>query len=169
VHPNAAGATIVQCWPMTRNRARPGPGDRTTLLIVDDHGDFRRQARALLEAEGLEVVGEAADGWSALAAAAALRPALVLLDIALPDIDGFEVAARLAASEAAPGVVLISSRDAATYGGRIAASPVAGFVRKDDLSAEALAGLAPDGPRGPAQVRGPGAPDGAAGPGDTAA
>jgi DNA-binding NarL/FixJ family response regulator len=115
----------------------------TRFLIVDDHGDFRRQARALLEAEGLFVVGEAVDGSSALDEVAALRPDVVLLDIGLPDIDGFEVAARLAGSDPAPGVVLISSREAATYGGRVAASTAAGFVRKDDLSADAIAELIP--------------------------
>jgi CheY-like chemotaxis protein len=51
-------------------------------------------ARALLEADGFDVVGEAADGETALAEAARLRPALVLLDIQLPDLDGFEVASR---------------------------------------------------------------------------
>jgi CheY-like chemotaxis protein len=59
----------------------------TTVLIVDDHRDFRAFARALLEAGGFEVVGEAVDGASALVAARALKPALVLLDVQLPDID----------------------------------------------------------------------------------
>ena len=60
-----------------------------TVLIVDDHGEFRRAPWALLEAEGFEVVGEAVDGESALAEVMRLRPHLVLLDIQLPDIDGF--------------------------------------------------------------------------------
>jgi DNA-binding NarL/FixJ family response regulator len=115
----------------------------TTLLIVDDHQEFRREARALLEAEGLLVVGEAADGRSALHQTAALQPDVVLLDIGLPDLDGFEIAARLASHRPAPGIVLISSRDAATYGGRIAGSPAAGFLRKDDLSAAAIEALVP--------------------------
>ena len=66
-----------------------------TVLIVDDHADFRRTVRALLEADGFDVVGEAADGRLAIAEANRLRPRLVLLDIQLPDIDGFEVARRL--------------------------------------------------------------------------
>jgi DNA-binding NarL/FixJ family response regulator len=73
----------------------------------------------------------------------------VLLDIGLPDMDGFEVARVLLALDPAPGVVLISSRDAATYGDRVPASPAAGFVRKDDVSLAALAELV-------AVVRGPG-------------
>jgi CheY-like chemotaxis protein len=118
----------------------------TTILIVDDHADFRRQARALLESEGLCVVGEAADGQSGLREVAALRPDVVLLDIGLPDIDGFVVADWLSREPSPPGVILISSRDAATYGGRVAASPAAGFVRKDDLSAAALGALLPIAP-----------------------
>jgi DNA-binding NarL/FixJ family response regulator len=113
----------------------------TTFLIVDDHRLFREQARALLEAEGLTVVGEASGGADALAAVDSLRPDVVILDVGLPDIDGFDVARRLAASGDAARVVLTSSRDAATYGPRIEATPAAGFIRKDVLSAATLRGL----------------------------
>jgi DNA-binding NarL/FixJ family response regulator len=113
----------------------------TTFLIVDDHAAFRQQARALLESEGLTVVGEADDGQSALAAVRDLRPDVVVLDIGLPDVDGFAVAARLADVQPPPRVVLISSRDAATYGQRLMASRSVGFLRKDELSAAALASL----------------------------
>lgn len=111
----------------------------TTVLIVDDHHEFRRQARALLESEGLPVVGEAHDAASALAAASDLHPEVVLLDIGLSDRDGIEVAMDLARLAAPPRVILISSREAATYGGRLAGAPAIGFIRKDDLSAGALA------------------------------
>ena len=77
-----------------RARCEDG-GVGTTVLIVDDHRDFRAFARALLEAGGFEVVGEAIDGASALVAARALKPALVLLDVQLPDIDGFAVCEQL--------------------------------------------------------------------------
>src|SRR5262249_13778798 len=63
-----------------------------TVLIVDDHAHFRRLARRVLEAGGFSVVGEAADGASALAAASELRPQLVVLDVMLPDLDGIAVA-----------------------------------------------------------------------------
>jgi DNA-binding NarL/FixJ family response regulator len=114
-----------------------------TVLIVDDHPGFRGWARAVLQAEGFGVVGEAADGAAAVQAAAALRPDVVLLDVQLPDMDGFEVAERLRSdSDGAGGaVVLISSRDAADYGTRISASPAAGFLAKADLSGAALAAL----------------------------
>jgi DNA-binding NarL/FixJ family response regulator len=112
-----------------------------TVLIVDDHDGFRRDARALLEASGFEVVGEATDGEAAVVAAERLRPLLVLLDIQLPDIDGFEVAARLAEAGDPPVVVLTSSRAANAYRRRLAVSPARGFVPKSELSGERLAAL----------------------------
>jgi DNA-binding NarL/FixJ family response regulator len=112
-------------------------GRRT--LIVDDHADFRRMARAVLDAEDFCVVGEAADGEEALREVARLEPDIVLLDVQLPGTDGIEVATRLNAAGAAPTVVLISSRQARDYGARLAAAPVAGFLTKSQLSGEALA------------------------------
>ena len=116
-------------------------GVRLTVLIVDDHDGFRESARALLEAEGFAVVGDAPDGAGALAAAARLCPDVVLLDVQLPDVDGFAVAEHLAAGPDPPRVVLISSREAAAYGPRIGAAPVRGFIAKRELSGAALAAL----------------------------
>ena len=107
------------------------------MLIVDDHAGFRRFARKLLEAGGLRVV-EAIDGVEAIASVANERPDLVLLDVQLPGIDGFEVARRLAATGASSVVVLTSARDAADYGERVTASAAAGFLPKAELSATAL-------------------------------
>ena len=76
-----------------------------TVLIVDDHPSFRTSARRMLETDGYEVVGEAADGGSAIDAVRELHPDVVLLDIRLPDVDGFQVAERLAANGAAPAIV----------------------------------------------------------------
>jgi DNA-binding NarL/FixJ family response regulator len=112
-----------------------------TVLIVDDFPDFRRSARALLEDEGFEVVGEAEDGRSAVAAVRRLHPAVVLLDVQLPDEDGFEVAARLARWPDPPIVVLVSTRDARAYSARLAATAVRGFIPKAELSGERLAAL----------------------------
>ena len=112
-----------------------------TVLIVDDHDGFRSLAKALLEAEGFEVVGEAGDGVGAMAAAERLRPGVVLLDIQLPGIDGFEVAARLAATANPPQVVLVSTRDVSSYRRRLATSPVRGFIPKSELSGSALSAL----------------------------
>jgi DNA-binding NarL/FixJ family response regulator len=112
-----------------------------TVLIVDDHPSFRTNARALLEAEGYEVVGEAEDGVSALRAAAELGPELVLLDVQLPDLDGFEVAARLTNGSGGPVVVLVSSRDGSDFGPLVERSGARGFIPKAELSGATLAAL----------------------------
>jgi len=109
-----------------------------TVLIVDDHAAFRSAARGLLEAGGFAVVGEAADGAAALEATADLRPAIVLLDVCLPDLDGFAVAARLVRGDDPPAVVLTSSRDPSTFRRRLAAQPALTFIPKSELSATAL-------------------------------
>jgi DNA-binding NarL/FixJ family response regulator len=108
------------------------------VLVVDDHPSFRRCARALLAAEGFEVVGEAEDGATAIGLAADLRPDLVLLDVQLPDVDGFEVTARLLARDPELEVVLVSSRDRAAYGPLIDQSGAVAFICKADLSGAAL-------------------------------
>jgi DNA-binding NarL/FixJ family response regulator len=112
-----------------------------TVVIVDDHETFRESARELLEAAGYSVVGEAADGPAALVAVECLSPDVVLLDIQLPGLDGFAVAERLATNARSPAVVLISSRDAVTYGERVRRASVVGFLSKRELSGAALAGL----------------------------
>lgn len=114
---------------------------KPTVMIVDDHAGFRSQARALLAAEGFDVVAEAENGISALAAIGQLRPAVLLLDIQLPDIDGFEVAERLARAGDPPAVVLVSTRGVSAYRRRLARSPARGFIAKSELSGNALAAL----------------------------
>jgi DNA-binding NarL/FixJ family response regulator len=112
-----------------------------TVLIVDDHAGFRSFARALLEAEGFDVVGEAVDGASALATARALAPELVLLDVALPDMDGFAVCDALLRDDAGPAVILTSSRDVSSYRRRLERSRARGFIPKSELSGPSLAAL----------------------------
>jgi DNA-binding NarL/FixJ family response regulator len=109
------------------------------VLIVDDQPAFRALARDLLQLGGYEVVGDAADGGSAIAASERLRPDIVLLDVQLPDVDGFAVAAQLSTQDNAPAVVLTSSRDLSAYRRRLASSPARGFIPKAELSAAALA------------------------------
>ena len=108
------------------------------MLVVDDHAPFRALARELLQSAGYEVIGEASDGRQAVGACARLRPDVVLLDIQLPDVDGFAVAAELGAQQSAPAVVLTSNRDAAAYRGRLAASTARGFIHKPELSGALL-------------------------------
>jgi DNA-binding NarL/FixJ family response regulator len=115
--------------------------DVHTVLIVDDHADFRARTRALLEAEGFSVLGDVADGAAGVEAARALRPDVVLLDIGLPDIDGFEVARNLHAAGGAPVIVFISTRPATEYGPQVAESGAAGFIAKEDLSGQAVTAL----------------------------
>ena len=112
------------------------------VVIVDDHAPFRASARRLLELEGWTVVGEAADGASAVTTVERVRPDLVLLDVALPDETGFDVAERLAGGPAQ--VVLVSSRDPDDFGSRVQRSGAVGFIPKDELSGPALASLLED-------------------------
>jgi len=113
----------------------------STILIVDDDPRFRRQARDVLAADGFVVIGEAVDGASGLKAAKALQPDFVLLDIGLPDIEGFEVARTLAVDGPPPWVVLTSSRDARAYGRRLANGHFLGFVPKERISGAAIRAL----------------------------
>ncbi len=111
------------------------------MLIVDDHPSFRSSARRVLEDAGYDVIGEAPDGESGLAAARSLHPAVVLLDVQLPDRDGFEIALALTSEDGAPAVVMTSSRDPAELAAMVADSGARGFLAKDELSGPALAAL----------------------------
>ena len=110
----------------------------TTVVIVDDHPGFRASARMLLEAEGYDVVGEAADGASGLKVVAELDPDVVLLDIQLPDIDGFQVATQLAAAGTRGAIVLVSSRAREDLRSLVEGSAARGFIPKSELSGDAL-------------------------------
>lgn len=112
----------------------------TTVLIVDDHSAFRSRAKRMLEAEGFEVVGEAADGASGVDAAQRLAPDVVLLDLQLPDATGFEVAEAMAERSA---VVITSTREDDGYDARARRSGACGFVCKSDLSGAAIEELLP--------------------------
>jgi DNA-binding NarL/FixJ family response regulator len=112
-----------------------------TVLIVDDHPSFRGMARTLLESEGFDVVGEAEDGASALESAERLRPDVILLDVHLPDLDGFEVAAALTTNGRACAVVMTSSHDVRDFGRLVEQSGARGFIPKAELSGATLAGL----------------------------
>ena len=112
-----------------------------TVVIADDHPSFRASARAILESDGFDVVGEAEDGASTIAAMDRLRPDVLLLDVQLPDMDGFAVCRALHLNGGPPAVVLVSSRDRCDYGGLIEQSGARGFIPKAELSGTALADL----------------------------
>lgn len=111
------------------------------VLIVDDHAGFRRCAHALLAEEGFDVLGEAPSGAAALALAAELTPQIVLLDVHLPDIDGFEVARRLLAADPDMQVVLVSSDERGAFGSLVEESGARGFLLKNELSGAAIGRL----------------------------
>lgn len=110
-----------------------------TVLIVDDHAAFRSSARAALQLDGFDVVGEAHDGQSALERARQLDPDLILLDVALPDLSGFDVAESLSGCRSK--VILISSREQRDLGRRVLRSHALGFVSKDRLSGDIISAL----------------------------
>lgn len=112
-----------------------------SVLIVDDHPSFRAVAQMVLENEGFSVVGTASDGESGVAATLRLTPDVVLLDVELPDIDGFEVAAQLRQAGSDSAIVLASSREGADFGSLVAESGARGFVTKADLTGDVIRAL----------------------------
>lgn len=112
-----------------------------TLVVVDDHAGFRQVVRTMMTAAGWQVIGEASTGGAVLEMVMRLAPDLVLLDVVLPDMDGFAVAERLTAAGCASAVVLISGHDRGDFEGRVRAAPVRGFLAKEMISGQALAQL----------------------------
>ena len=110
------------------------------MLVVDDHGPFRRIARMLFDGDGFDVVGESADGRSAIADVERLRPDVMLLDVQLPDLSGFDVAQEVTDrwDPDGPTIVLMSTREGSDYGGRLDTATAAGFLTKAELSPPAL-------------------------------
>jgi DNA-binding NarL/FixJ family response regulator len=114
-----------------------------TVLVVDDHEGFRASARKLLQSEGFEVVGEAADAASGIEAARTLRPDVILLDVQLPDFNGIRASREIGALNGGSAIILISSRDLDDLGGALAESPARGFIPKSELSGETIRRLMP--------------------------
>jgi len=129
----------------TRIAWKPGvcdDGDMALrVLIVDDHPGFRARARALLESEGFEVVGEAGSGADGVRTARELAPDVVLLDIQLPDTDGFAVASTVTGEGGGVQVVLTSSRDGSDFGALVGSCGARGFIAKAELSGARVAAL----------------------------
>lgn len=111
------------------------------VLIVDDNVAFRAAARQLLERRGFIVVAESESGTDAVEDAKTHRPDLALVDLQLPDFDGFEVAERFSRLDPAPKVILTSSLDGADFGALVTSSSALGFIPKAELSASAIDAL----------------------------
>ena len=111
------------------------------VLIVDDHAPFRDAARRVLSAAGFDVVAGAADAAGALRLARELRPDVVLVDVQLPDADGFQLAQELAGTAGAPAVVLVSGRPRSDYGRMVERSGARGFIDKAEFSGPRLQAL----------------------------
>jgi two-component system, NarL family, nitrate/nitrite response regulator NarL len=108
-------------------------------LLVDDNAAVLSSARTLLDQQGVTVVGTASSSAEVLRMAAALRPDVVLVDIALGDENGFDLAHRLAEdNEGAMAVIMISSAAESDYADLVTESPAAGFLAKAELSAEGI-------------------------------
>jgi DNA-binding NarL/FixJ family response regulator len=107
---------------------------RRRLLIVDDNPDFCRLAQLLLEMDGYEVVGAEHDGASGLAAAEALSPEVVLLDVNLPDVSGFDLATQLTREHPSAIVLLTSTHDREDFERLALDSGAHGFISKAELT-----------------------------------
>ena len=111
------------------------------VLIVDDNSAFRTAARRLLERAGFVVVAEAETSASGIREAKTHSPDLAIVDVQLPDFDGFEVAERLSELDVPPRVILTSSLDGADFGALVAGSSALGFIPKAELSASLITAL----------------------------
>ena len=112
-----------------------------SVLIVDDDAEFRALAGLLLRSRGYEVIGETADAASAVDAAVSLRPGVILLDVNLPDHDGFWVAETVSEAGVQSRIVLTSAAMTHVSSGTLDRCGAVAFVPKTELATTDLAGL----------------------------
>ncbi len=121
--------------PASRSRARPPaakrPAAKITILLVDDHVLIRECVRVLLEVEDdIAVVGEAQDGRRAVEMAAKLRPDVVVMDIAMPLLNGIEATRQILRIAPATRVLILSAHSDQEYVDRVTSLGAAGYVLK---------------------------------------
>src|SRR5271166_6377915 len=108
---------------------------RITVLLAEDHMVVREGFRKMLEMEGdLEIVGEAADGRQAVALVKKLRPAVVLMDIAMPLLNGLEATRQIREAVPATRVLILSAHGNAAFIQQVTAMGAAGFLLKQTSS-----------------------------------
>jgi DNA-binding NarL/FixJ family response regulator len=128
--------------PVTPRAGGQGPAEPLRVLVADDQELVRAGFRLILEAAGLAVVGEAADGAEAVALAAAQRPDVVLMDIRMPVMDGLAATRQLTASgPGAPKVVILTTFDLDDYVYEALRSGASGFLLKDAPRADLIAAV----------------------------
>jgi DNA-binding NarL/FixJ family response regulator len=131
----------IKGWHWCGDLRRCDDAPMRSILVVDDYEPFRLVVRQMLERDGFQVVGEAADGTAAIDAAWSLRPEVILLDVHLPGEDGFTICERLQDVAPVPEVVLTSSHDVGSFRRRLRTSRAKGFISKGDLTPAALVAL----------------------------
>ena len=112
------------------------------VLIADDHRLFAEALEAVLTTEaGLEVVGRAADGREAVSLARRLKPDVVLMDISMPVMDGFEAAAKITKLPKKPAVLMLSGSNTPQDVDQARRSGASGYITKDDIAARLVAAI----------------------------
>jgi CheY-like chemotaxis protein len=127
----------------------PGRDSAMRIMIIDDHEISRAAIRALLRAEGIDVIADVSTGGHALAAARALHPEVAIVDVAPAADTGFGIARGLCGLPAPPVVILTSSAGRAQFGAKINSYR---FVAKADITATVIAGLASSPPTSAARA-----------------
>ncbi|MCY1295424.1 Virulence factors putative positive transcription regulator BvgA [compost metagenome] len=103
-----------------------------TVLLIDDQPMIRFATRVLLEREGFEIVGETESGVEGLSMARALKPDVIILDIAIPKLDGLEVIGRLRTQDPNAKLLVLTSLPAALYASRCVQAGATGYLSKQE-------------------------------------